>query len=501
MPIVEYSPLPTLSRFLRSEALYNVCCGARGSGKTTAGLMRTILLARQADPKYYPLRWAVIRDTRKAIGLTLAKTIKAWLPEPYAKWRGKEEEPESCDIYLGGKGTLEHILHFDFFGVNSPADHSRFQSYEASGGVWIEEPCPLKTNTEVLSTGVGESVLATAVTCLRAAPRPSVQLTMNPPSGDFWVAQLWKLPGSEPFSDLELDMGEGQLAARESIREQSAVFMVPMEENSAELVSRGYVQRNRDILLATGDKALYARLVEGRVGSVDVGVRVAPEFGGHHIVSQLPVLANVPAILAFDYGLNPTCIVAQVTPTGYLNVLKAWSRPNVGIRQLLELDVQPWLGQAGIRQYWYCGGAEAREREQSDSEETALKVILRTLGTARYATAPVSWSARRQALKEALTRSPQGFPWVRIAQEGCANLIRCLDGGWAYATDASEQVRNETVPPKNRYSHLGDAMCALCAVLLRKTDPDARPVGARSQGVRYPTHPGSLRQGQTRTRV
>lgn len=501
MPTVNYTPLATARRFMLSEAAIKVLIGARGSGKSTAMLMEVLRESVATEERFWPLRWAVVRDTRANLGRTFARSIRQWLPEPYAHLKGKDDEPDGCDVYIGTKKQLRHVAHLDFFGVNSAADHSRFQSYEASGGIVMEEPCPLKTNTEAISSGIQESVLSSAMTCLRAGPNPRVLIASNPPSGDHWLCQLFHLSGWEIFPELEGEMSEEQRAARARIRAASEVFVTPQEECAAELVTPGYRARMRDALMATGDMALVARLVEGRTGSVDVGVRVTPEFHGGHIVAQLPVMANVPAVLAFDYGLNPTCIVAQVTPQGYLNVLRAWSRQNVGMKQLLEQDVQPWLAQSGLRSWWYCGGAEAREREQSDSEESALKVILRTLGAARYQAAPVSWSARRQALKEALTRSPGGFPWVRVSQEGAALLIRCLDGGWAYATDASEQVRNETVPPKNRYSHLGDAMCALAAVLLRKTDPEERRATKRTPAVCYPALPASWAQGQTRTRV
>lgn len=476
MSVVDFEASPTVARFIVSRAFYNLICGPRGSGKTSGSLMRAIMAARDSHARFYPLRWAVIRDTRKNIGLTLAKTIKYWLPEPYARWRGKPEEPESCDIYLGKKPNLTHLLHFDFFGINSPADHDRFQSYEASGGVWIEEPCPLRTNQEFLSSGVAESVLASAVTCLRASPYPTVQLSMNPPSADHWTAQLFHLPGYEACADAELEMGQEQMHARDTIRANSAVFMMPPGENAAERMTPGYTERNRQILLATGHTDLYARLVEGRLGYVDVGLRVTPEFSGAHLAPGTRVLPAVPMILAWDFGLFATCVAAQVSPQGYLLIHRAWSRENTGIKQLCEQFVHPWLVQQPVERWWYCGGHEAKEREQSNSEETALKQIMRSLGNAQYKPAPVSWSARRQAMKDALTRSPGGIQWVRIDPQGAAWLVRALDGGWSYETNASEQVRNETVPPKGRFSHVGDAFAALCAVLLRKTDATARQI-------------------------
>lgn len=492
--------LPTISRFLLCNSRYAVICSGRGGGKTSAGCIRAYMRARNVDPRHWPLKWAVIRDTRKNIGKTVAITLKHWFPQPFARWRGKEDEPESCVIYVEHKP----IVHFDFFGVDSPKDQDRFQSYEASGGVWIEEPCPISTNTEFLASGVSEAVLATAVTSLRNGPNPCVQITMNPPSADHWTAQLFHLPGFEAAGNFEDDMPEEQRRERENIRRETTVFMVPPSECAAEKEHPGYREQNRQILLATGRNDLFARLVEGRIGYAQVGAKVTPAFNASHLAPGIQVMPNIPIILSFDFGLNPSCIAAQLSPQGYLLIHRAWTRQGVGMKQLLELDVHPWLAQQPTTHWWYCGGPEAREREQSDSEETALKMIIQKLGPAAYRAGPVSWSARRDAMDDALTRTPGGLPWVRISQTGAPFLVRALDGGWHYPTDSMGRVRREGQPDKKSvFDHVGDAFAHLCAVLLHKTDAAARSVSSPTRAhshVRY-TSPTRSSAVTTRTGV
>lgn len=472
-----YRPGPTVARFMASRMVYNVIMSGRGGGKTVGGLFRIAYHAQTyTDPQYLPVTWAVVRDTRKNLGLTTARSIRRWWPEPYAKWRGKPEEPEQVTLLVNEKP----LAILDFFGVNSPADHDRFQSYEASGGIWIEEPCPLATNTEFIASGIAESVLSTAATCLRAAPTPNVQITMNPPSADHWTAQLWHFDGYEAAGRIEDDMNLEQVIMRGQLRLVSACFTIPPSENAAELATPGYQERNRQVLLATGRTDLVARLVDARVGYAQVGERVTPDFHAGHLAPGLTVLPRVPFLIAFDFGLNPTAIVAQISPNGYLLIHRAWTRDNAGMKQLLQQDVHPWLVQQPVEQWSYLGGHEAVEREQSNSEESALKVIVRTLGTASYRPGPVSWSARRDALHDALTRTPGGVPWVRVNPQGAALLVRALDGGWHYPTDALQRVRREGQPEKHsKWDHLGDAFAHLCAILLRRTDASSRtPVQA-----------------------
>jgi hypothetical protein len=470
---INYTPGPMIEKFITSSALYTVCMGGRGSGKTTGGFFRAIMYAQNLPKKYHPVKVALIRDTRRNIGTTTARTIKKWCPKPYSVWTGKEDEPERCTIIVNN----QPLLTIDMFGVNSPADHDKFQSFECAF-VWIEEPCPLATNTEFIASGVAESVLASAVTSMRLSPRPTVQLTLNPPSADNWVAQLFHIPGYECM-DVEVEMPKEQIVEREKIRAQTEIFAVPPSECAAEIESPGYTERNRQMLLGTGRSDLYARLVEGRIGTAQVGERVTPEFNASHLSAGLQVIPNVPFLLSFDYGLNPTCVVAQISPTGYLLIHKAWSEPNKGMKQLLQAYVHPWLTQQAVTTWSYCGGPEAVEREQSDSEETALRMIQRTLGQAAYRSGPVGWSARREALRDALTRSPGGLPWVRINPQGAALLVRCLDGGWHYPTDSQGHIRNDSPDKRSRWDHLGDAFSHLCAILLRKTD---QHTGAKRNG-------------------
>jgi hypothetical protein len=272
--------------------------------------------------------------------------------------------------------------------------------------------------------------------------------------------------------------------------------MIPPAENAAERETPGYTEHNRQILSATGNSDMLARLVEGRVGYVQVGEKVTPEFGAHHLAPGLQVIPGVPFALFFDFGLNSTCIATQISPGGYWLIHKAWSLENQGMKQLLQLHVQPWLAQQPVNQWWYGGGHEATEREQSNSEETALKMIMQTLGPAPYRKGPVSWSARRDGMRDALTRTPSGLPWIRINPSGAALLVRTLDGGWSYPTDPLGRVRKDAPNKKSRFDHLGDAFAHGCCTLLHRTDAQSRSVQSPSKHATIPRH-GSFTTSRT----
>lgn len=488
-----YTPSPTCEQFIMRNALINLIYGPRGEGKTSAGLMAAIYHALQTPRPLWPLGWALVRDTRRNIGITTARTILEWIPRPHSVWRGKQDEPESILILL----DRQPCIQFDCFGVDSPQDLNRFQSYEASGGIWIEEPAPAATNSETLSSGIAETVLAVAITSARGSLHPRLQITMNPPSADHWTAQLFHLDGYEEAENQELSMPPEQVAARQSLRAQSAIYAIPPGENTAlDQKTPGYREKNRLALLATGRTDLAMRLVEGRVGYAAIGEAVTPDFGPHHLQRDLQISRNGLIFLAYDYGLMPAVIMAQLDPHGRLLIPAAFVMENAGITQLIARHIRPWIAHTGASRWVHIGGHEGVQREQSNSEETAVRTLIKELG-GRYIPGPVSWSARRDALREGLSRYVGTVPWVRIDPQGAAPLVRALSGAWHYPTDAMGRVSHDLPYKRGTPPSLGDAFAHLLAVLLRRSERASRsdPFGRTERTGPTPTSTHNTRVG------
>lgn len=496
-----YTPSPTCEQFMTRNAFINLIYGPRGEGKTSCGLMATVYHALQTPREQWPLGWALVRDTRRNIGITTARTVLEWAPKPHSVWRGKPDEPESITIHIDNTPAIT----FDCFGVDSPADLNRFQSYEASGGIWIEEPAPAATNAETLSSGIAETVLAVAITSARGSRHPRLQITMNPPSADHWTAQLFHLEGWEEADNVELTMSPEQVAAREEIRRLSAIYRIPKGENTAlDQKTPGYRERNRLALLATGRTDLYARLVEGRVGYASLGEAVTPGFGPQHLAPNLSATINPQRVVFFsyDYGLIPAVICAQFSPHGNLNIFAAFVMENAGIEQLVTRYLRPWIAQTGVRHWVHIGGHEGTEREQSNSEENAVRTLIKLLG-GRYIPGPVSWSARRDALHEGLSRYVGTTPWVQIDAQTAPLLVRCLSGGWHYPTDALGHVSHDLPSKRGTMPSIGDAFAHLLAVLLRRADRSQTmdPFGRAEKRGPSPTNPHAARVGAPQGRV
>lgn len=346
--------------------------------------------------------------------------------------------------------------------MNSSDDLSNFQSFEASGGVWVEEPAPAAD----VSGGVSEDVWATAITSLRGAPNPRVQITMNPPDGGHWTAQLWKLPGAR-----YIEVDPEQEKARDRIRANSDVIFFPVGENvQLEVKTPGYRQRNRDALIAVGRYDLLSRLAEGRIGEVQIGEPVTPEFSDRHIVDALSMNEGEQLILGWDFGLTPACTITRLSPGGYLDVLAAFQGVNMGMRQLIERHIQPWFANNAPRnvRIIHTGDPNGIKRDDSNSNMSAVKVILEMLGGSNYIPGPVSTDERRTAIHEGLNRNVHGgSSWVRLDKRHCQPLIKALSGGAHYKKDASGTViRDEWV--KNIDANVMESFMYICHYVLRR---------------------------------
>lgn len=450
---------PTIDDFVHCNADLAILYGPRGEGKTVGSIARILRLSGES-PDAWPVRWVVLRDT----WVNLTRTIIPTLEEGHRLgwWHAEFTEGKSeCMLNRG-------LAHLYLWGYDHDRDANKFQGFEA-GGVVIEEPAPAAD----LVSGVPASVLALASSSLRQknVKYPSIQIPMNPPDDDHWTIEL-----ADQLEELGLE------------HVQYKVFRIPAGENRH--LPPGYRERMRALLEAAGRQDLVRRLVEGQIGTVRVGEPVTPEFSDDHIAKEpIDIRYGFQTFRFWDFGLNPTCIWAQLTPSGCLNVLGCVVGVNMGVEELIEQHVIPWEAKwklwkitARRKDSWReapyaalarstakgrnfqvrdIGDPAGYERDQSSSERSARKSLENLLHTT-LEKGPVPWPARRDSVKAVLTRMIGGRPLLQIDPEA-APLIQALRGRWRYAKYPTGRVSPE--PIKDMASHPGDAFGYGCAVL------------------------------------
>jgi hypothetical protein len=301
-----------------------------------------------------------------------------------------------------------------------------------------------------MSSGVPEEALL-AVTSLRQGStegvRPRVQITMNPPDETHWTAK---------YRD-----DEDTLASLKAQGIEVDFISIPPGENPG--ISAEYRQKNRAMLEAMGRYDLIARLVEGRIGYVQMGVPVTPEFNPMVHVAQvsLPILRRVPILRTWDFGLNPTTTWWQITPTGRIHVFQSIRSAHVGMEQHIRDEVIPWQVSKGLMayEYWDAGDPNGLNPEAKDSNVSAVTAIEEMLTgrpgeAAAFEPGPIPIQDRVGPIRYCLRRSTsRGVPMIALDPEAKA-IARALGGGWHRKKDPAGIVKDIV---KDEHSEHGDA--------------------------------------------
>lgn len=416
----------TQRAFVESSAQIVWLIGPQGEGKTFAGFIGLLTHQRRMGKA---VRAALIRDTFqniKTMTIPSIQDILGLMPVEFARSFGWHD---------GGRKLQGPGLDVDLFGIDDLGSLTKLQGGEYSA-IWLEEPAPM---VERANAGLPEQVFTAALSRVarQRGAVPRLQVTMNPADEEHWT---YCYAVQKPINT-------------EHVKTQ--VFNIPHGENT-HLTD---IQRQTASAAFANDPALYSRYVEGKFAFAAIGEKVTPEYS-EDLHRSREVIAPIPFRLTYrfwDGGLNPTCVICQVAPSGRINILDAIVGSNIGVRQLIETQVRPVI--AGkyreITEWRDIGDPSMQNREQSSSDTSAAKVIEDTLHTC-FLPGPVSWEARREALKEALSRVIDGRGMLQVSRS--AEVIhKALRGGWHYRKTNTGQVLRD-IPEKDIHSHPGDAL-------------------------------------------
>lgn len=451
---------PTQRDYASYEGLEAWLMGPRGEGKTEASIARMCSVCAKQPEESLPIPWAIIRDTWTNLERTTLRSFISPDPDSFAA----KIRPHLKVSNGGQRLELPGYFTADLFGMDSLGDLNRLQSLQL-GGLWIEEPAPAAA--EDIGGGLEERVITVGISSLRHRQAfHTVQVSSNYPDEDHWswIRANEKVPGRR-------------------------LFRIPRGENQH--LPADYRQ-NMERALAN-DTGLLQRLVLGQPGFVVQGEPVTPEYDPdvHRAKVQLDPYPGIVGYRFWDGGLNPTAVLAQLTPRGYLHVFHTLVGVNIGVRQLIHDHLKPLLKDryTEIPEWTDIGDPAMCTREQSDSSQTAAYIIQRELATS-FRPGPVSWDTRRNSIKSALLRRVDGQPFLLLSPTE-AKLHRALRGGWRYKKDTSGRILTDK-PVKDIHSHPADALSYGLSWLLyladeKMVDPyprrryDSRP--ARQRGT------------------
>jgi hypothetical protein len=208
---------------------------------------------------------------------------------------------------------------------------------------------------------------------------------------------------------------------------------------------------------------LIRRFLDGKFGFQQQGRAVTPQFNEElHAVTGLYPIRGVDLVLCWDFGLNPTCIITQITPLGHWNILEAFVGDGIGVEELIVDTVKPVL--ASRYRDWkfsHVGDPAGKQREQTSSKRSAIGSLRRELGGV-FRAGPVATSERINPLQAVLSRTIGGAGVVQVDRRRARAVYSALRGGWHYKESAGGIISPE--PVKDIHSHPGDALAYGAAI-------------------------------------
>lgn len=411
-----------------------------------------------------------IRDTWENLRRTTLQEFLFWFPDGvFGTWHKGDKEYIWDTAKTGLKGKVI------FMGVESDEDASKIASMPLAG-VFIDEPSAAAGD----STGVSEFVFDTAFAQLR---QPGMnwyvaKLAQNNPDESHWTYRRFWDPGTPA-------------TGTESLRPQQQPGFVAWQTREPENVQNlpeGYYERMERTWAHRPD--LLRRFVEGKHGYQQVGQPVTPEWSDDlHLAKRMQPVQGVPLQLLWDGGLNPTCIITQVTPMGDWYFLEAHVGEGIGAFELITDIIKPRLVTAYSGFEWsHIGDPALDSREQSSSMQSASKLIRRELGGTFIP--GVKGLERIDPLRAVLRRTRHGRGIVRVDKDNAKEVWYALRGGWHHHISRSGQTGGI---PKNIHSHPGDAVSYGASILFPLGQLKGKRARKRQQAeARYfGTAPGS----------
>jgi hypothetical protein len=437
---LQLNPGSTQEDFFNSEASMPVLIGPLGEGKTWACIWKAILhWYKFKDIINGALRGFVVRDTHQNMKRMTVPSINKALRGYFTPlWK---------DDYK--KLIIKGVLDFDLIGIDNPGSLNKIQGFEGGAG-WLEEPAPM---IEKGNVGLSLDVFLTAMTRVCRADIesghqdeyiPLLMTSMNPADQDHWTYPMFvenppKAP--EGFPNLRVE-----------------TFHIKHGENE----HLPQVSREAAKMMFKDSPALYQRYVEGKFAFVCIGKKVTGESYNpdiHRSKERLDPIPGARGVRFWDTGLNPTCIIGQITPKGRLFILDSFRGDGIGMQQHIDTFIKPIMldRYKEVTEWRDIADPAISNREQSNSEHTAAKIIEEELNTCVEYGAK-NWDPRKQAVTSGLNRLVDGQPFILISKhEGI--LHRALLGGWHYKTDPGGNVigGQNAKPVKDIHSHPGDA--------------------------------------------
>lgn len=443
----DYSGVPTVAAFARSDASIRGLMGPFGSGKSSGCVVELPRRAQEVPRSPDGIRhsrYAVVRNTFPELRDTTIKTVMQWLPQAYF---GRYIEQKHTYTVKAFQGVDLEIL---FLALDRPDDVTKLLSLELTGA-WVNEAREVPWSIiEALQGRVG-----------RYPPRrdvgdywSGVWMDTNPPDSDSKWYKFFEEKGW--LADFIRLRNEGVFPSQMAPEMYAEIFKQPsglsaQAENLPNL-AQGYYPK-----LAIGKSAEWTKIyVKGEYGFVVEGKLVYPEYGDSIHCQRVDPVPGVNIIRSWDFGLTPACIFSQMLPDGRWLSFDEMTSDNMSIDQfsddVLEHCQRSFRGGATFEDW---GDPAGEQRAQTDKRTCFEIMIAKDIKVRGSIQNP---ALRQEAVRKTLRTLHGGEPQF-ILHPRCKVLRKGFMGAYhrrRLSVAGAERYSSE--PEKNFASHPHDAL-------------------------------------------
>jgi hypothetical protein len=480
---INYTPPATISRFIKDhlpgELFYDWIVGPVGSGKTTGIFMKLVYMAglqAKGPDGIRRSRAVIVRNTSTQLRDTTLNSWFTWFKDGQA---GKWYQTDKNFVLKYGDVECEVL----FRPLDSPQDIARVLSLEVTFAIvdeFVEIPQAI---IDALSARCGRYPSKV----MGGATNWGMWGSSNPSTEDNWWHDYLHAGASV------IQPGEGvSLHHRIVFDTRSARYFLQPSGYSAFAENVENLPGGRDYYTAAAKnktEAWIKQFIEAEWGFSVSGKPVVASFNWRAHLSKVPLRfdPNLDLIGGYDPGIGGAAMIfGQEDLEGRLHVLGELITSGVGTARFINERLRPFLnrGFADLQpgRFIIAPDPAANNRNAND-ENTILATIKRSY--------PVSIETnnrlplRLDAIDYFCTGMAFGMPRLIIDERACPTLVRALKGGWRYALDAKENIKETAAgakPEKNIFSHPGDAFGYLARYFHRQVLKGERYTAGGGQG-------------------
>ena len=460
-----FVPSPTGVKVLND---WNKVIGIRGpvgSGKSSLCVMKLFQIARNQPVNGNGVRHSrmvVIRDTYPNLDSTTIKTWKFWFPEEIYPVSSAYPRQSTVQMKLEDGSIMK--MEVVFLAAENKEDMDKLQSNEFTAG-WVNEAGAI--NNEILWT----------VTFSRLGRFPAKQaggselskillMDLNSPAMGHWTQKLEHAALVEKsMPTVSWYVQPPAMFYEHTITEDGRDKLVWTPNPDAENIDNhnGGFSYYTD-LVSISDESWLKVMVANEFGQINTGRPVYPGFSQFLHVSKekLEPDPSVNLYVGMDFGLNTALAVCQMMPSGQLRVIYEIYEEDCSLEDFIATKMRPLFS---IRKFSACGRptiiGDPTGINRSSIDKRNPYNVLSQAGFHAIAAPTNDIVARRDAVMDQMKRIG-GL----LIDPDCKIIVEGMSGAYQYD--------NGSLPKKDKYSHLQDAVQNV-ALYVRRGMAKAKP--------------------------